>query len=120
MTAMTTTASEFNLRLRAAREKALYSQAAAWADARLRYPDVKSLRTIARLETDPHAEQNADPALVTVLADLYGTTLDELSPILAERARRMVLVLVGGGGSAGGGGPTSRQRGLQRRLAQAA
>lgn len=94
--------SQFNQRMQQARKASGRSLDEAWADARALYPETPSRSTIARLEQNPEAEHDADPVLITVLADLYNTTVAELSPEIAERARRAVLVLVGGHGPDGG------------------
>lgn len=41
--------------------------------------------------------KHVDLGIATALATYYGTTLEDLSPGLADEARELVLVLVGGG-----------------------
>lgn len=82
---------EFNQRVREAREATGQTISEVWADLRGDLAGVKfSTSTLQRLETDI-AEQKANPVILFVLSRHYGVELADLSPVAAARIERLLV-----------------------------
>ena len=86
---------EYGERLRAARQAAGLSLEDATYEVRTLIGRKITRKTLERVELAPRPEDRADERLVVGLCRLYRVDPDWVSPVIAQRARRLAVLLGG-------------------------